>query len=221
VAEDKDPEERLAGPGMLRAPGGSRRLARVLDAAFGHPRGTLGRLGAAVMARGNAAEERRAVTEAALRPGEQVLVVGHGPGVGVQAAAAAVTPGGRVTGVEPSPLMTRIAGRRCADLVGSGAVELREGSAESTGCPAASMDAVLSVNNVMLWDLPAGFAEVRRVLRPGGRLVLSVHRHVLDLPAARLAEEASRAGLVSLELAERPRRRIGPAVDLVARAPHT
>ena len=65
-------------------PGG---FARVLDRAFGHPSGALGRLGGWVMARGNAATEHRIVDLAKLEPDETVLVVGPGPGVGLDAAA--------------------------------------------------------------------------------------------------------------------------------------
>lgn len=57
-------------------------LMRILDPACGHPRDRLGRLGGRLMERGNAEQERRAVTAGDLQPGEQVLVVGHGPGVG-------------------------------------------------------------------------------------------------------------------------------------------
>jgi arsenite methyltransferase len=191
-------------------------LMRLLDPAFGHPRGPLGRLGGALMARGNAEQEERAVQQAALRPGERVLVVGHGPGLGVKLAAAAVGPSGRVTGVDPSETMRQMAAARCAAEIAAGAVELRPGTAEHSGCDSGTVDAVISVNNVMLWELAAGLAELSRVLRPGGRLVVSVHRHVLDVPPGdlRAAAEANGFGDVSLTL--RDRRLNTPAVELLA-----
>src|SRR5918999_1935674 len=92
----------------------------VLDRAFGHPRGLLGRLGGRLMERGNAGQERWAVDRAMLRPGEHVLVVGHGPGVGLALAAAAVGPSGRVVGVDPSETMREMAMTRCAEEIAQG-----------------------------------------------------------------------------------------------------
>lgn len=189
------------------------------DAFFGHPRGLAGRIGGAIMARGNAEQERWAVERLAPPAGAHVLVVGHGPGVGLALAADRVGPAGRVVGVDPSPTMRQLAAARCAAAVAAGVVEIRDGSAEHTGCADRSMDAVVSVNNVMLWDQQAGLAEVYRVLRPGGRLAITVHRHVLHASPEQLAENVERAGFGDVSLHLRPRRMNSPATDLVARRP--
>lgn len=194
-------------------------LMRALDAAFGHPRGLAGRLGGAMMARGNAEQEQWAVRHTQLRPATRVLVVGHGPGVGLAFAAATVGSGGHVVGVDPSATMREMAAARCAPQITAGQLELRDGTAEHTGCAEASIDAVISVNNVMLWDRPAGFAELHRVLRPGGRLVITVHRHVLGIPPDQLHAEASAAGFVNLTFTLRDRRLNSPAVELLAQRP--
>jgi ubiquinone/menaquinone biosynthesis C-methylase UbiE len=192
-------------------------LHRAFDAAFGHPRGLAGRLGGAIMARGNAGQEQWAVQHANLKPGAHVLAVGIGPGVGVALAARAVTPAGHVIGVDPSATMRELATRRCRSEIEAGAVEVRAGTAEATGCAADSVDAAISVNNVMLWNRTAGLAELHRVLRPGGLLVITVHRHVLGVHAEELRDETIAAGFVDPALALRPRRRNSPAVELVAR----
>jgi arsenite methyltransferase len=194
-------------------------LMRVLDPAFGHPRGLAGRLGGRLMARANAEQERWIVEQAQLRPGARVLIVGHGPGVGLAAAAAAVAPDGHVSGVDPSAAMRDMASATCASHVRAGLVEIRDGSAEDTGCTDNSVDVAFSVNNVMLWDRSAGFTELFRVLRPGGQLILSVHRHVLDVDPDQLVDDAYGSGFVEVTLSLRDRRRNSPAVEIVAHRP--
>ena len=196
-----------------------RLLGRLFEATFGRPRGVLGGLGAAVMVRANAAQESWAAQAATPSPGNTVLVIGHGPGIGLALAATAVGSGGRVVGVDPSPLMRQLAARRCAAHISAGVVHVRDGTASSTGCPDASVDVAISVNNVMLWDRPAAFAELRRVLAPGGNLVITVHRRVLDVPPAELEAAARAAGFTDVRASSRARRRIGPVVELTARVP--
>jgi arsenite methyltransferase len=167
-------------------------LTQMLDRTFGHPRGLLGRFGGLAMAFGNAATERRVVELASITPEETALVVGPGPGVGLEETARHA---GRTIGVDPSPDMLALAHRRCGD-----SVELKRGTAEATGEPDDSVDVVLSVNNVQLWDdRAAGFAELYRVLRPGGRLLLSSHEKWLPVSRHELADEAAAAGFTDLQ----------------------
>ncbi len=195
-------------------------LMRALDAAFGHPRGAAGRIGGWIMARGNAEQEQWAVEQAGLRSDSQVLIVGYGPGVGVVLAAAVVrSADGCVIGVDPSPDMRAMAARRCVSAGVGDQVELREGGAEHTGCLDASVDVAVSVNNIMLWDRPAGFAELHRVLTPGGRLVVTVHRHVLGVAPTHLRADAVAAGFVDVGMTVRQRRFNSPAIELLARRP--
>ncbi|WP_027931646.1 class I SAM-dependent methyltransferase [Amycolatopsis thermoflava] len=172
-------------------------IEQILDRAFGHPRGLLGRIGGAVMAQANGATESHVVDVARLTPEETVLVVGPGPGVGLRLAGqrAAVA-----HGVDPSPEMLALAQARCAAEIAAGRVRLARGSAERTGLDEASVDVVVSVNNVQLWDdRLAGFHELRRVLRPGGRLILSAHEKWLPVPRHALAAELVEAGFTELQ----------------------
>jgi ubiquinone/menaquinone biosynthesis C-methylase UbiE len=118
---------------------------------------------------------RRVLELAAIRPGEDVLEVASGTGVQLVRLARA-NPGGRTVGVELSAGMLAQTRQRLEAAGLRGATELIEGSALGLPLPDRSFDLV--VNGYMLDllprdDIPRALAEFRRVLRPGGRLVLS------------------------------------------------
>jgi arsenite methyltransferase len=105
--------------------------------------------------------------------GETVLDLGSGAGLDAFLAARHVGAGGRVIGVDMTPDMLAKA-RANAAALGLGQVEFREGRLEKLPVADASVDAVTSncVINLVP-DKGAVFAEVARVLKPGGRLVIS------------------------------------------------
>ena len=108
---------------------------------------------------------------AALRPGERVLDVGCGTGIVTRLAAQAVGSEGRVTGLDVEPGMLTVARSVAA---GTG-IEWIEASAESIPLPNESVDVVLCQMSLQFVPhRPRAAAEMRRVLAPGGRLVLSV-----------------------------------------------
>ncbi|MCU9847672.1 methyltransferase domain-containing protein [Defluviimonas sp. WL0024] len=118
------------------------------------------------------ARRRRASFDAVdPRPGEHILDLGCGPGFLTREFARAIGPGGRVTGVDPSPEMRTAAAERCAGLSG---VEILEGSAAALPLEDASTDKAVSVQVFeYINDFDAPLAELHRVLRPGGRLVIA------------------------------------------------
>ena len=109
----------------------------------------------------------------ALKPRETVLDLGSGPGLDVLLAARQVGPTGRVIGVDMTPAMLERA-RTNAAKIGISHVEFREGRLEALPVDSGSIDAVTSncVINLVP-DKRAVFAEIARVLRPGGRVVIS------------------------------------------------
>jgi ubiquinone/menaquinone biosynthesis C-methylase UbiE len=107
-----------------------------------------------------------------LRPGERVLDIGSGPGFLVAEMAAEVGSGGRVDGVDPSESMLAIARRR-ETSAGAAPIELSVGDALSLPFGEGSFDAAVSTQVLeYVDDVGAALAEARRVLRPGGRLLI-------------------------------------------------
>ena len=102
---------------------------------------------AVTAARGNAETERHVVGLADLNEQDVVLVLGPGPGIGLQAAGMRST---QVIGIDPSDVMLTSCRRRCAKLIEQGRVQLRRGVAEHTGQAADSVDVVLAVNNAQI-----------------------------------------------------------------------
>ena len=111
---------------------------------------------------------------AALRSGEQVLDVACGTGLVTFAAAAAIGAQGQVLGVDLSGQMVDAARRRAEERRLPN-VEFRRMDAETLALPDASIDVALCALGLMyLPDPERAVAEMRRVLRPGGRLVAAV-----------------------------------------------
>ncbi|MFH2073690.1 MAG: class I SAM-dependent methyltransferase [Actinomycetota bacterium] len=126
----------------------------------------------------NPASSRAVAGWARLRPDMRVLDVGCGAGAAAITAAPLLDEGS-VFGIDPSADFVRIAGRRARRL---GNVSFRVASAEEMPFPADRFDVAWSVHSTHHWhDLKAGLAEVRRVLRPGGRFLV-VERSDADRP---------------------------------------
>ena len=157
-------------------------------------------------------------------PGMHVLDIATGTGLSAEAALAAVGPTGRIMAADVSPAMAEKARERLGKAPNA-SVFVEDGQALSF--VDASFDAVLCNLGLMFFHDPVrGLAEFRRVLRPGGRVAVSVNtvversynhqinvivgRHVPDLieavartfalgAAARLTSLFNAAGLVDIE----------------------
>jgi len=117
------------------------------------------------------------VVDAAPQPGETVVDLGCGRGVECFLAARAVGAEGRVIGVDmldPMLDIARSGAARVAENLGYENMEFRKGYLESLPLKTESVDLVISncVLNLTA-DKRQTFAEIRRVLRPGGRVVVS------------------------------------------------
>ena len=108
-----------------------------------------------------------------LTRGEHVLDLGSGAGTDSLVAAQMVGGEGRVTGVDMTPEMVATA-RASARELGAENVQFVEAEAERLSFPAESFDVVISNGVIdLIPDKDAVFAELHRVLRPGGRLQLA------------------------------------------------
>jgi demethylmenaquinone methyltransferase/2-methoxy-6-polyprenyl-1,4-benzoquinol methylase len=127
-----------------------------------------------------------AVAETRIRPGGQALDVATGTGDLAFALARVVGPGGRVVGVDFSDPMLDVARDKVYDAPSPLAPEFRRADALALPFDDGSFDAAtigFGLRNVT--DVPRALAEMRRVLRPDGRMVcLEVTRPRVPLLAA-------------------------------------
>ncbi|HXH82213.1 MAG TPA: methyltransferase domain-containing protein [Candidatus Tectomicrobia bacterium] len=108
-----------------------------------------------------------------LQPGERVLDVGSGAGTDSLVAAQMVGPEGSVAGIDMTPEMLDKA-RAAAAAMGLTNVMFVQGQAEALPFRDASFDVVISNGVIdLIPDKDAVFAEIRRVLRPGGRIQIA------------------------------------------------
>ena len=108
-----------------------------------------------------------------LAAGERVLDLGSGAGTDSLIAAQMIGDTGRVTGIDMTPKMLARA-RAAASEMGIDNAEFVEAEAEQLPFPDASFDVVISNGVIdLIPDKDAVFAEVFRVLAPGGRIQIA------------------------------------------------
>ena len=135
-----------------------------------------------IMGLGQARRLRRKTIEfAQIVPGEHVLDVGCGTGDLTLLAKQRSGSTGQVCGIDASPEMIEVARRKAART--QAAVDFRSGVIERLPYSDGSFDVVLS--SLMMHHLPAdlkpiALAEIRRVLRPNGRLVIVDFKGMLE-----------------------------------------
>jgi ubiquinone/menaquinone biosynthesis C-methylase UbiE len=121
-----------------------------------------------------AAAREALMEEASLSPGERVIDVASGSGLAAFAAAGAVGPQGRVLGIDISGRMVETALVRAMDQPLANTSFARM-DGEALALPSAGFDVALCALGLMYMPDPEeAVREMRRVLRPGGRMALAV-----------------------------------------------
>jgi ubiquinone/menaquinone biosynthesis C-methylase UbiE len=116
---------------------------------------------------------RQLLLASGVQSGDRVLDVGCGPGYFARMLAQTVGSHGSVVGIDAAPEMIEYANRKARSLPNC---RFQSGAAESLAFPDASYDVVVS--SLMMHHIPdelrlQAVREMRRVLRPGGRLLLA------------------------------------------------
>lgn len=128
--------------------------------------GAFGLVAGLSMAIGRGGVARLTVDVAAVAASDRVVDVGCGPGA---AAREAARRGAEVWGVDPAPVMLRLARWFTAR---DARIRWLEGAAEALPLPDGAATVLWSISTVHHWpDLDGGLAEAFRVLAPGGRLL--------------------------------------------------
>jgi arsenite methyltransferase len=108
-----------------------------------------------------------------LAPGEHVLDIGCGAGTDTLVAVQMVAPKGRVTGIDMAPEMLSRARAAAAEMRTTTATSSRETSSSSRSQRRASTSRSLTASSTSSPTRTPSFAEIFRVLRPGGRLQIA------------------------------------------------
>lgn len=137
------------------------------------------------------------VAVAELHEGETVLDLGSGGGIDVLLSARRVGPSGHAYGLDMTDEMLELA-RQNAREAGATNVEFLKGTIETIPLPDASVDVVISNCVVNLAaDKSAVFAEITRVLRPGGRIGITDIVAEDQLTNEQRAERGSYTGCIA------------------------
>jgi len=156
-------------------------FARFRSRQSGHPTGLVGRIFGRAMVKDTAEANDRALALLDLTSLRTVLEVGFGQG---RTAAVLLDAGHHVIGVDPSATMVKQASARNRTACRDGRADLRHSDGTTIPFANGAADAAFTVHTVYFMPDPARtIAEIARVLRPGGILVIACRTGDTPLPA--------------------------------------
>lgn len=152
---------------------------------WGAPRGPFGGAALLAMALMNRRQNRAALDLLDPRPGESVLEVGCGPGLALKAALRRVGPDGFAAGVDHAQAAACIAARALRGEASCGRAAALCADAADLPFRDLFFDRAFAVNSFGFWPAPGrALHEIARVLKPGGRLVITQRGSNPDNPTA-------------------------------------
>lgn len=147
-----------------------------LQSHFRVPRGWVGRWVGWFMSRENRRMNRLTVGLLHVAEDDDVLEIGFGPGHAIELLVTH-TAARTIAGIDVSDVMVQQALARNDQAVAAGRVMLLMGTVQALPFADGQFSKVFAVSNFRIWDnRREALQEIHRVLRPGGRLVLSLRR---------------------------------------------
>ncbi len=171
------------------------------------PRGFRGRIVAKMMNRHHETITRWGLTKVTIGPSDTILDVGCGGGKTVSKLAQ-LTPKGKVFGIDYSVDMVKFSKKSNKLLIAQNRVEIIEGSVEKIGFKDDFFDLVTAFETYYFWtNFPDALAEIKRVLKPGGKLLL-VNEMMYGVSPAKVVKE-THVKLIPLEEIQNAMRSVG------------
>lgn len=160
---------------------------------YKRPTGSRGRVVAALMNKRHEALTLWGLTHVNIKPDYVILDVGCGGGKTVSRLAQRAVLG-KVFGIDYSSDMVEYSRKVNKKLIAENRVEILEGSVEKTGFPDNFFDLVTAIETYYFWpSLPDALQEIRRVLKPGGCLLMvneMVKDGVYEIKQAKMIRKA-------------------------------
>ncbi|MFI9550299.1 class I SAM-dependent methyltransferase [Nonomuraea endophytica] len=169
-----------------------RRLITAMIGQFHHPHGAGGHLAGWIMAH-RASNRRRSqwtVTLLDVQPTDHILGIGFGPGLAIAHLSRHATHG-KIYGIDHSAVMLRHATRRNAAAIRAHRVTLQQATVEHPPAYEQPLDAILTINTLGMWPHPTQrLADLRTLLKPGGRIAITSQPRTPHATAATSAQAA-------------------------------